>query len=99
MLIDLSRNFEIDDALSSMRQIEDRFNRRFRYTWTFLNDEEFTEEFIQLTSGMASGDTEYGIVPKEEWTWPELIDRTKARSNMRKMEEDGVIYGGSVTYR
>ncbi|KAK7206871.1 putative alpha-1,2-mannosyltransferase [Myxozyma melibiosi] len=98
-LVMLVRNFEIDDALSSMRQIEDRFNRRFRYTWTFLNDEEFTEEFIQLTSGMASGETEYGLVPKEEWSWPELVDRAKARTNMRKMEEDGVIYGGSLTYR
>ncbi|KAK9239253.1 nucleotide-diphospho-sugar transferase [Lipomyces kononenkoae] len=98
-LLMLVRNFEIDDALSSMRQIEDRFNRRYRYPWTFLNDEEFTQEFIQLTSGMASGDTEYGIVPKDEWSWPDHIDRQKARTSMKTMEDDGVIYGGSVTYR
>ncbi|KAK9364785.1 nucleotide-diphospho-sugar transferase [Lipomyces kononenkoae] len=98
-LVMLVRNFEIDDALSSMRQIEDRFNRRYRYPWTFLNDEEFTQEFIELTSGMASGDTEYGLVPKEEWSWPDHIDRQRARTSMKKMEDDDVIYGGSVTYR
>ncbi|KAK9479139.1 nucleotide-diphospho-sugar transferase [Lipomyces japonicus] len=98
-LVMLVRNFEIDDALSSMRQIEDRFNRRFRYPWTFLNDEPFTEEFMQLTSGMASGATEYGLVPKEHWSWPDHIDKVRARQSMADMEKNEVIYGGSVTYR
>ncbi|KAK9473577.1 nucleotide-diphospho-sugar transferase [Dipodascopsis tothii] len=98
-LVMLVRNYEVDDALASMRQIEDRFNKRFRYPWVFLNDEEFTEDFKRLTTGMASGDTYYGQVPAEEWTWPEHIDREHAHERMRQMEADEVIYGGSLTYR
>jgi mannosyltransferase len=40
----LVRNYELQEALESMRQIEDRFNKRYRYPWTFLNDDDFTDE-------------------------------------------------------
>ncbi|KAF5376838.1 hypothetical protein D9757_008886 [Collybiopsis confluens] len=41
----LARNTDIDDTIRSVREIEDRFNRRFMYPYVFLNDEQFTEEF------------------------------------------------------
>lgn len=44
-LVMLVRNREVNDAVNSMRQMEDRFNRKFRYPWVFLNDEPFTAEF------------------------------------------------------
>ncbi|ANB11433.1 mannosyltransferase KTR2 [Sugiyamaella lignohabitans] len=44
----LVRNFEVQDALDSIRQIEDRFNRNYRYPWVFLNDDDFTEEVSRV---------------------------------------------------
>ena len=46
-IVMLARNSELNDVVSSMRQLEDRFNAKFNYPWVFLNDEPFTEEFIQ----------------------------------------------------
>jgi len=43
-LVMLVRNSELREALSSIRMIEDRFNRRFHYPWTFLNDKPFTDD-------------------------------------------------------
>jgi alpha 1,2-mannosyltransferase len=43
-LVMLVRNREIREALSSMRSVEDRFNRKFHYPWTFLNDKPFTKD-------------------------------------------------------
>lgn len=43
-LLMLVRNRELEEALSSIRMIEDRFNRRYHYPWTFMNDEPFTED-------------------------------------------------------
>lgn len=43
-MVMLVRNREIRQALSSMRSVEDRFNRKFHYPWTFLNDKPFTKE-------------------------------------------------------
>lgn len=47
VLIMLSRNSEVNDAAEAVRQMEDRFNGRYHYPWVFLNDEPFSEEFIQ----------------------------------------------------
>lgn len=50
VLIMLSRNSEVNDAAEAVRQMEDRFNNRYHYPWVFLNDEPFSEEFIQCVS-------------------------------------------------
>ena len=41
----LVRNSELDNALSSVKQLEERFNKRFGYHWVFLNDVAFYDEF------------------------------------------------------
>ena len=38
------RNSELHPARSAMREVEDRFNKRFGYPWVFVNDEPFTDE-------------------------------------------------------
>ena len=98
-LVMLVRNRELYSALGSMRHIEDRFNRKFHYPWTFINDEPFTDEFKLYTRGMASGPVEYAVIEPEEWEVPAHVDRVKANASMEAMEADGVIYGGSVSYR
>lgn len=45
-LVVLARNSEVGDVVSSMRQLEERFNHRFGYPWVFLNDVPFSEEFM-----------------------------------------------------
>lgn len=95
----LVRNSELYETLKTMRDIESRFNRHYRYPWTFLNDVPFTEEFKILTTGMASGKTEYGLVPKEFWSLPDHIDPEVFNQTLRDYEKRDVIYGGSVSYR
>jgi alpha 1,2-mannosyltransferase len=41
----LARNSDIDGAVRSIRQMEERFNRQYNYPYVFLNEEPFTEEF------------------------------------------------------
>ena len=95
----LVRNSELHEALQSMREIEDRFNRHYRYPWTFLNDKLFTEDFKRLTAGIASGKVEYGQVPKEHWSLPSHIDEVKFQECLRDFTERNVIYGPTVSYR
>jgi alpha 1,2-mannosyltransferase len=59
--VTLIRNHEIWDIARSIRQIEDRFNRNYHYPWVFLNDVPFTDEFIQVTSALTSGNAQYGM--------------------------------------
>lgn len=41
----LVRNSDLAGIMSSMKQVEDRFNRKFQYPYVFLNDEPFTQGF------------------------------------------------------
>ncbi|KAK9465475.1 nucleotide-diphospho-sugar transferase [Lipomyces arxii] len=89
-LVTLVRNRELQSALKSIRILKDRFNNRYRYPWTFLNDEPFTEEFINYTSGMASVKVQYGLIDKAQW---------KMADSIRAIEQQKIIYGGSLSYR
>lgn len=44
-LLMLARNSDIDSAIRSVRELEDKFNRRYQYPWVFLNEEEFSSDF------------------------------------------------------
>jgi alpha 1,2-mannosyltransferase len=52
----LARNGDLKGILSSMKQMEDRFNKKFNYPWIFLNDDDFSEDFKKY-SYISSGIT------------------------------------------
>lgn len=97
--VTLARNRELYDLIVAIRNVEDRFNRKFHYDWVFLNDEPFSEEFKRLTSSLVSGTAKYGLVPKEHWSYPEWVDQDKAAETRKKMKEAKIIYGDSESYR
>jgi alpha 1,2-mannosyltransferase len=45
VMLMLARNHELEGAVNSVRQLEEKFNKRYHYPWVFLNDEPFTDEF------------------------------------------------------
>ncbi|KAG7661875.1 KTR2 [[Candida] subhashii] len=97
-LVMLVRNMELEGALKSMRSLEDRFNREYKYPWVFLNDVPFDEDFIMKTSLMASGKTYYELIPESDWQPPSFINETKLQENLDKSRTK-VIYGGYRSYR
>ncbi|KAG1170259.1 hypothetical protein G6F70_007845 [Rhizopus microsporus] len=95
----LARNEDLESLRETMQMLEDRFNSKFHYPYIFLNDQPFTDKFKEYTTGLASGKTRYGQLSPEMWQYPEWIDQEKARLGREKMEAEGVIYGGSESYR
>ncbi|KAI9262104.1 nucleotide-diphospho-sugar transferase [Sporodiniella umbellata] len=95
----LARNSELYALRSSMRYLEDRFNHKYNYPWIFLNEQPFTDEFKNLTSMMTNAEVHYGLVPKEHWSYPEWIDQEHAAECRKDLEDRGIIYGGSESYR
>jgi len=98
-LLMLARNSDTDSALRSVRELEDRFNRNYHYPWVFLNEEPFSDDFKKRISNVVSGEVIFGLVPREHWFQPESIDEEKATESRNKMASDGIIYGGSLSYR
>ncbi|KAH9940044.1 glycosyltransferase family 15 protein [Epithele typhae] len=95
----LARNSELEGALSSVRQLEERFNHQYHYPWVFLNEVEFDDAFKQNITAVVSGAVRFGLIPQSDWYQPDWIDEEKASAGRNKMVADNVIYGGSVSYR
>lgn len=97
--VTLARNSDVWDIAKSIRQIEDRFNRRYHYDWVFLNDADFDDTFKKVTTSLVSGKTHYGKIPKEHWGFPDFIDTDKAAKVREDMRNRKIIYGDSISYR
>ncbi|KAJ5832792.1 glycolipid 2-alpha-mannosyltransferase [Penicillium riverlandense] len=97
--VTLARNGDLWDLISSIRSVEDRFNRNYHYDWVFLNDVDFDDEFKKLTTALVSGTTHYGKIPKEHWSYPDFIDQKKAQEAREEMGRKKIIYGDSESYR
>jgi alpha 1,2-mannosyltransferase len=97
--VTLARNSDVWEIAKSIRQVEDRFNRRYNYDWVFLNDKPFDDTFKTVTSSLVSGKTHYGLIPQEHWSFPEWIDQDKAAKVREDMKERKIIYGDSISYR
>jgi len=95
----LARNGDLPGVLISMKQLEDRFNKKFRYDYVFLNEVPFTEEFKTRTTEITDSKTKYGLIPHDHWFQPNWINETKASAARADMEKNNVIYGGSLPYR
>lgn len=95
----LARNSELYALRSSMRYLEDRFNHKYNYSWIFLNEQPFTEEFKNLTQMMTNAEVHYGLVPQEHWSYPDWIDQEYAAQCRQDLADQGIVYGGSESYR
>ncbi|KAG7789868.1 hypothetical protein KL910_002574 [Ogataea haglerorum] len=98
-ILSLCRNEDLNGIISSIQNLEDRFNRHFNYDWVFLNNVPFSEEFKNKVSAMVSGEAKFGLIPEEHWSYPSFIDQEKARQERERLADMGIIYADSESYR
>lgn len=97
--VTLCRSSDLADLMNTIRAVEDRFNSKYHYDWVFLNNEEFSNEFIKITSHLISGNTRYGKIESQHWSYPDFVNQTEAAIGRQKMKDNGIIYGDSESYR
>ncbi|KAI8147147.1 nucleotide-diphospho-sugar transferase [Fennellomyces sp. T-0311] len=95
----LARNSDLNGVRFAIRQVEDRFNRKFNYPYVFLNEQDFSNEFKTLTSTLTKANTFYGKIDPSMWSYPEHINQTHAAECRKDMADRKIIYGGSEPYR
>lgn len=95
----LARNSDLNGVITSMKQMEDRFNKKFQYPYVFLNEEPFSDEFKNRITELTDAEVKFGLIPHDHWYQPDWIDEDKARASRENMVKNNVIYGGSVPYR
>ncbi|KAJ7292879.1 glycosyltransferase family 15 protein [Mycena rebaudengoi] len=98
-LLMLARNSDLNGALSSVKQMEERFNKHCKYPWIFLNEEPFTAEFIGNMTKIIGPTVSFGQVSQAHWYQPGWINETLAEEGRNKMVAQNIIYAESVPYR
>lgn len=99
-LVMLARNSEVDGAVHSVRSVQSQFNDAFNYPWVFLNDEPWSDEFVENVQEAIGGQSRasFETIPPEMWGYPEWIDQDKARKKMHDMQENNIMYAGVESY-
>ncbi len=97
-LLSLVRNTELNDMLMSMRDLERTFNHKFNYPWLFLNDQPFTEEFMNSVRKNTKAQVRFEQVPEEHWEVPSWINDDLYEESIRVLEEQEVQYMGRRSY-
>ncbi|KAI0019605.1 glycolipid 2-alpha-mannosyltransferase [Xylariomycetidae sp. FL0641] len=97
-IVMLARNDEVEKARRSVVSLERRFNQWFKYPIVFLNDEPWSEEFIQAMRASTSAPTTFDLVPKDSWLFPPWMDENKAKMSIKRQGEKGILYAGMETY-
>ncbi|KZT26457.1 glycosyltransferase family 15 protein [Neolentinus lepideus HHB14362 ss-1] len=94
VIVMLARNSDLNGVVSSMKQLEDRFNKKFNYPYVFLNEADFSAEFKDRITTLTDSDVKFGLIPREHWYQPDSIDEDKAKVAREDMVKNSVIYGG-----
>ncbi|KAI9253402.1 glycolipid 2-alpha-mannosyltransferase-domain-containing protein [Phascolomyces articulosus] len=83
----------------TLREFEDRFNRKYQYPYVFLNDEPFTETFMNSIRQLTDATVEFGHVPESMWSVPNWVNQTLMEEDLADMASRNILYGGSLSYR
>ncbi|UZJ55179.1 hypothetical protein CBS101457_004499 [Exobasidium rhododendri] len=105
--VSLIRERNLNELLSSLRDIQWAFNDDLEhgYDFIFLSEIPFTPWFQNhvndfLSKRPSKPKARFGLVSKEDWDVPAHIDMVKAKERWRRMSLSGrVPYGGSKSYR
>jgi hypothetical protein len=65
-ILSLVRNSELPGMVQAMQDLERTWNSKFKYPWTFFNDEPFTEEFKKATQAVTNAECRYGTLPNDQ---------------------------------
>ncbi|TVY51846.1 putative mannosyltransferase KTR4 [Lachnellula cervina] len=97
-LLSLVRNEEVDGIVQAMRDLEQTWNSKFNYPWTFFNDKPFSEEFKKKTRAETKAEIRYEIIPPEHWDIPSWINEELFQESAQILKENEIQYGSMKSY-
>lgn len=97
-ILALVRNSEVSGIRKTIRSLEQSFNSKYRYPYTFLNDQPFSQRFKDKMALLTDAPLNFVVIPPELWDKPEFIDEAKELQAMDIMEEHNVAYAKKTSY-
>ncbi|RLV94352.1 putative mannosyltransferase KTR4 [Spathaspora sp. JA1] len=100
-ILALVRNNEVVKIGQTIRSFQKKFNNKFKYPYTFLNDEPFTDHFkskIRKYIGDEDIAVEFVTIPGELWNKPDWIDNERESQAMDYLFRMNVAYSRKTSY-
>ncbi|KAJ2696515.1 alpha 1,2-mannosyltransferase 2.4.1 [Coemansia sp. IMI 209128] len=97
-IVALVRDSDLDGICATIRQVEDRFNREFGYPYILLNDEDFTQEFMDSVRAVAEAKVYFGKLPASHRRLSPYVTEEKVKAALEQ-NKNRCLYGGSYSYR
>ena len=94
----LARNDDLEEAVDALSSFESQFNHRYHYPVVFLNDEQWTDEFMQGVSSIVSGQAIFDTISPEMWGYPDHVDQDAARAHIKEQGDRGIVHAGQESY-
>ena len=97
-IVSLVRGAEAAALGKSIVQFEKKFNSKFLYPYTFINDVPFTDSFKERMRKYSLAPMNFVTIPAELWDKPESIDEAKERKAMDILASKDVSYAKKASY-
>ncbi|XP_022462445.1 putative mannosyltransferase KNAG_0A05330, partial [Huiozyma naganishii CBS 8797] len=95
----LTRNEELEDVLSTILQLEARFNQWYQYPYVFLNDVPFSDDFKSRVVTSTRSKVEFGTLNELEWEFPEKVRNSALfKESLASQMDRGILYGDQESY-
>ena len=96
----LARDGDLKELVPTLHNFEDTFNAKFRYPYVFLNDAAFSSSFQKGIRDALPADAvvEFGLIPQEDWSIPEWLDKQEITKGFTQMKEQGIQYADREGY-
>lgn len=83
----------LHELKGAVRQIEDRFNRKYNYSYVVLSQNSLSEKLKMYVRSMTNSLVEFGEIPSEYFTLPPHLDQNTVDGKFEEMRKNKVIYG------
>ncbi|GME94775.1 unnamed protein product [[Candida] boidinii] len=97
-IVALVRNQELKQLIETITLFEEKFNKKFKYPYVFLNNRKFSEKFKEEITKICSGDVYFEYIQPEIWDQPENIDKSEQSLKMYELKQKGIQYASLVSY-
>jgi alpha 1,2-mannosyltransferase len=75
-----------------------KYAYHFYFLFSLISFHFLMLSIIRWTSEVTGAKTSYGLIPHDHWYQPDWIDEDKAKALRKEMEDNRIIYGGSLSY-
>lgn len=97
-IVSLVRNSELQGIAHSIKLFEEKFNSKFRYPYTFLNEQPFSQRFMDSIRELTDAEVIFVQIPSHLWRKPNEIYSQREQEGINFLKESGVVYADQESY-